>query len=50
MRKIPAGSNCIRCTWCDGYPCLVQAKADAETIAVLPALQHPNVTLQVNTR
>ena len=26
----------------------MQAKADAETIAVLPALQHPNVTLQVN--
>jgi choline dehydrogenase-like flavoprotein len=45
----PAGSKCIRCTWCDGYPCLVQAKADAETIAVRPALQHPNVTLQVNT-
>jgi choline dehydrogenase-like flavoprotein len=45
----PAASTCIRCTWCDGYPCLVRAKADAETIAVLPALQHPNVTLQVNT-
>ena len=43
----PATSACIRCTWCDGYPCLVQAKADAETIAVLPALQHPNVTLLV---
>ncbi len=44
----PATSTCIRCTWCDGYPCLVQAKADAETIAVLPALQHPNVTLLVD--
>jgi choline dehydrogenase-like flavoprotein len=42
-------STCIRCTWCDGYPCLVHAKADAEVIAVLPALQHPNVTLMVDT-
>ena len=29
-------SHCIRCTWCDGYPCLVHAKSDAETIAVRP--------------
>jgi hypothetical protein len=27
-------STCIRCTWCDGYPCLVHAKSDAEVIAV----------------
>ncbi len=45
----PPASTCIRCTWCDGYPCLVHAKADAEVIAVLPALQHPNVTLLVDT-
>jgi choline dehydrogenase-like flavoprotein len=38
-------SNCIRCTWCDGYPCLVHAKADAEVIAVRPLLNRPNVTL-----
>src|SRR5262245_37568651 len=43
-----ARSTCIRCTWCDGYPCLVHAKADAETIAVRPALDEPNVTLLVN--
>ena len=30
-------STCIRCTWCDGYPCLVHAKSDAEVIAVRPA-------------
>jgi choline dehydrogenase-like flavoprotein len=41
----PGASSCIRCAWCDGYPCLVRAKADAEVIAVLPALEHPNVTL-----
>src|SRR5262249_40333292 len=38
-------STCIRCTWCDGYPCLVHAKADAEVIAVRPVLGQPNVTL-----
>ena len=43
-----ANSTCIRCTWCDGYPCLVHAKSDAETIAVRPALAHSNVTLLVN--
>ena len=36
-----ARSTCIRCTWCDGYPCLVHAKADAETIAVRPILDLP---------
>jgi choline dehydrogenase-like flavoprotein len=38
-------SACIRCAWCDGYPCLVHAKADAEVIAVRPSLDSPNVTL-----
>jgi choline dehydrogenase-like flavoprotein len=43
-----AQSTCIRCTWCDGYPCLVHAKADAEVIAVRPVMDLPNVTLLVN--
>jgi choline dehydrogenase-like flavoprotein len=38
-------SACIRCKDCDGFPCLVHAKSDAEIIAVRPALAHPNVTL-----
>jgi choline dehydrogenase-like flavoprotein len=38
-------STCIRCTWCDGYPCLVHAKSDAEVIAVRPVLGRDNVTL-----
>ena len=38
-------SKCIRCAWCDGYPCMVHAKADSETIAVRPALESPDVTL-----
>jgi choline dehydrogenase-like flavoprotein len=38
-------SICIRCTWCDGYPCMVHAKADADVIAVRPIIDRPNVTL-----
>ena len=38
-------STCIRCATCDGYPCLVHAKSDAEIIAVRPLLGRPNVTL-----
>ena len=44
----PAYSRCIRCDTCDGFPCLVHAKADAETVCVRPALEHPNVTLVTN--
>ena len=45
-----AYSRCIRCQTCDGFPCLVHAKSDAEVIAVRPALEHPNVTLLRNAR
>jgi choline dehydrogenase-like flavoprotein len=38
-------SRCLRCDTCDGFPCLVSAKADAQVCAVDPALAHPNVTL-----
>jgi choline dehydrogenase-like flavoprotein len=38
-------SACIRCDDCDGFPCLVHAKSDAEVLGVRPALEHPNVTL-----
>ncbi|HET6342890.1 MAG TPA: GMC family oxidoreductase [Gemmatimonadota bacterium] len=43
--KNPRASRCIRCSTCDGHPCLVYAKADAQVLCVDPALQHPNVTL-----
>jgi choline dehydrogenase-like flavoprotein len=42
-------SHCIRCATCDGYPCLVHAKADADVIAIRPLLDLPNVTLLVNS-
>jgi choline dehydrogenase-like flavoprotein len=38
-------SACVRCANCDGFPCLVHAKSDAEVLGVRPALEHPNVTL-----
>lgn len=43
-------SACIRCDTCDGFPCLVRGKSDAETICVVPALAHPNVTLWTGAR
>ena len=43
-----AYSTCIRCQTCDGFPCLVHAKSDAEVVAVRPALEFPNVTLLRN--
>jgi len=46
--KRPHASRCIRCNTCDGYPCLVQGKSDAQVIGVDPALQHPNVSLLTN--
>lgn len=38
-------SECIRCSTCDGFPCLVQAKSDAEMSAVRPVMGQDNVTL-----
>ena len=45
-----ANSQCIRCRTCDGFPCLVHAKSDAEVLGVRPALQFPNVTLLRNSK
>jgi choline dehydrogenase-like flavoprotein len=38
-------SRCIRCDTCDGFPCMVNAKADAQVICVDPALECKNVSL-----
>lgn len=43
-------SLCIRCGTCDGFPCLVNAKSDAQTCAVDLALKHENVTLLTNAK
>jgi choline dehydrogenase-like flavoprotein len=44
---MPHGA-CVRCSTCDGFPCLVHAKSDAEVLGVRPALEHANVTLLRN--
>ncbi|MEP7034808.1 MAG: GMC family oxidoreductase [Dermatophilaceae bacterium] len=41
-------SVCIRCDRVDGFPCLVNAKSDAQIICVDPALEHKNVELMTN--
>jgi choline dehydrogenase-like flavoprotein len=40
-------SACVRCANCDGFPCLVHAKSDAEVLGVRPALEHANVELLI---
>jgi len=45
-----AYSRCIRCQTCDGFPCLVHGKSDAEVVAVRPALEFSNVTLLRNAQ
>src|ERR1700750_2931056 len=44
----PPHSACVRCATCDGFPCLVHAKSDAEVLGIRPALEHPNVELLTN--
>jgi choline dehydrogenase-like flavoprotein len=44
-------SPCIRCDTCDGYPCLVGAKADAELNTIRPArAAHDNLTLLTHAK
>ena len=43
-------SACVRCQNCDGFPCAVHGKSDADVLGVRPALEHPNVTLLTNAR
>ena len=46
----PLQSKCVRCDTCDGYPCLVHAKSDADINCVREIMHLPNVTLMVNSR
>jgi choline dehydrogenase-like flavoprotein len=41
-------SACVRCNNCDGFPCAVHGKSDAEVLGVRPALEHANVSLLTN--
>ncbi|BAU07446.1 GMC oxidoreductase [Fischerella sp. NIES-3754] len=38
-------STCIRCDTCDGFPCFINAKSDADVNCVRPAIANQNVTL-----
>jgi choline dehydrogenase-like flavoprotein len=38
-------SRCRKCNCCDGFPCLVHAKSDAEVLGMRPALAAPTVSL-----
>src|SRR5882724_7473938 len=48
--KNPRTSACIRCNTCDGFPCLINAKSDAQVCAVDPAVTYDNVTLMTNAK
>ena len=47
--KNPHKSRCIRCNTCDGFPCLMYAKSDAQVLCVDEAVKYPNVTLLTNS-
>jgi choline dehydrogenase-like flavoprotein len=44
-----AGGRCIRCKTCDGFPCQVHAKSEADVCCVRPAILSENVTLMTRT-
>ena len=37
--------KCQRCANCDAFPCKIDAKGDAETVLIRPALKHSNIEL-----
>jgi choline dehydrogenase-like flavoprotein len=43
-------SPCIRCNTCDGYPCMIHAKSDADINCVRPSLLSENITLLINAK
>ncbi len=44
------GGTCVRCQTCDGFPCRLGAKSDAETCALGPALSGGSVRLLTGAR
>lgn len=48
--QAPLEGKCVRCDTCDGYPCLVHAKSDADINCIREIMALPNVTLMTNTR
>ena len=50
LTRGPLPGPCVRCNTCDGFPCLVDAKADSDLNGIRPAVQHANVTLALNAK
>ncbi|MBU2844986.1 GMC oxidoreductase [Acidithiobacillus ferriphilus] len=46
----PEHSPCVRCPTCDGFPCMLHAKGDAEVCGIRPALEYSNVRLLTKHR
>jgi choline dehydrogenase-like flavoprotein len=44
------GGPCVRCKTCDGFPCKVHAKSDAEIAAIKPALATGKLDLKLHAR
>jgi choline dehydrogenase-like flavoprotein len=44
------GGPCVRCKTCDGFPCKVHAKTDAEIAAIKPALETGRLTLKTGAK
>ncbi len=44
------GGSCVRCRTCDGFPCRVGAKNDADIQCVRPAMKAPNARVATETR
>ena len=40
-----SGGRCIRCHTCDGYPCQIHAKSDADICCVRPALESDDMSI-----
>jgi choline dehydrogenase-like flavoprotein len=46
----PLNSACIRCDTCDGFPCLIHAKSDADILCVRPSLNQADITLMTEAK
>ena len=48
--KDPLNSPCIRCNTCDGFPCMIHAKADSDINAIRPIMNQSDITLLTNAK
>jgi len=48
--QLHEGGPCVRCRTCDGFPCKVHAKTDAEVAAVRPALATGRLELKLHAK